>query len=165
MDDFDAAEVANGIHELYEPLAEEDGMTLRVKATSTRLHGNRELISQALANLVENAIKYGKPAPSAQPLSAGAAQVIIDRAKVKYGYHGAAAEALARDIRYNMCRERWDVVQQALQVYNLAKGFTRNERAGALVAHVRTMQSALGRSGIRRKAKTTQSPVPDSQPH
>ena len=25
------------------------------------LHGNRELISQALANLVENAIKYGKP--------------------------------------------------------------------------------------------------------
>jgi signal transduction histidine kinase len=29
------------------------------------------LISQALANLVENAIKYGKPVPSAQPLSAG----------------------------------------------------------------------------------------------
>jgi signal transduction histidine kinase len=74
MDDFDAAEVANGIHELYEPLAEEDGMTLRVKAVSTRLHGNRELISQALANLVENAIKYGKPSPVAQPLSAGAAE-------------------------------------------------------------------------------------------
>jgi signal transduction histidine kinase len=74
MDDFDAAEVANGIHELYEPLAEEDGMRLRVKAVSTQLHGNRELISQALANLVENAIKYGKPNPSAQPLSAGAAE-------------------------------------------------------------------------------------------
>jgi hypothetical protein len=72
----------------------------------------------------------------------------------------AAAEALARDIRYNMCRERWDVVQQALQVYNLAKGFTRNERAGALVAHVRTMQSALGRSGIRRKPKAPSGPVP-----
>jgi len=37
-------------------------MTLRVKTVPTRLHGNRELISQALANLVENAIKYGKPA-------------------------------------------------------------------------------------------------------
>jgi signal transduction histidine kinase len=72
MDDFDAADVANGIHELYEPLAEEDGMTLRVKAISAPLHGNRELISQALANLVENAIKYGKPVPSVQPLSAGA---------------------------------------------------------------------------------------------
>lgn len=75
----------------------------------------------------------------------------------------AAAEALARDIRYNMFRERWDVVQQALQVYNLAKGFTRNKRAGSLVAHVRTMQSALGRTGIRRKAKTPQSPGPIPQ--
>jgi len=49
MDDFDAADVANGIQELYEPLAEDDGMTLRVKTVPARLHGNRELISQALA--------------------------------------------------------------------------------------------------------------------
>jgi signal transduction histidine kinase len=61
MDDFDAADVASGIHELYEPLAEDDGMTLRLKTAPAPLHGNRELISQALANLVENAIKYGKP--------------------------------------------------------------------------------------------------------
>jgi signal transduction histidine kinase len=67
MDDFDAADVASGIHELYEPLAEDDGMTLRLKTAPAPLHGNRELISQALANLVENAIKYGKPAPAAQP--------------------------------------------------------------------------------------------------
>jgi signal transduction histidine kinase len=73
MDDFDAADVAKGIHELYEPLAEEDGMTLRVKAEPAQLHGNRELISQALANLVENAIKYGKPNPVVQPLDADAA--------------------------------------------------------------------------------------------
>src|SRR3954454_7776214 len=72
MDDFDAADVANGIHELYEPLAEDDGMTLRVKAAPAPLHGNRELISQALANLVENAIKYGKPTPALQPLGADA---------------------------------------------------------------------------------------------
>ena len=68
MDDFDAADVARGIHELYEPLAEDDGMTLQVRADTARLHGNRELISQALANLVENAIKYGKPSPVVQPL-------------------------------------------------------------------------------------------------
>lgn len=47
-------------------------MTLRVKTAPARLYGNRELISQALANLVENAIKYGKPIPAAQPLSADA---------------------------------------------------------------------------------------------
>jgi signal transduction histidine kinase len=72
MGDFDAADVANGIHELYEPLAEDDGMTLRVKTVPAPLHGNRELISQALANLVENAIKYGKPVAAAQPLGADA---------------------------------------------------------------------------------------------
>jgi signal transduction histidine kinase len=71
MDDFDAADVAKGIQELYEPLAEDGGLALRVKTAPTPLHGNRELISQALANLVENAIKYGKPVPAAQPLSAG----------------------------------------------------------------------------------------------
>jgi signal transduction histidine kinase len=71
MDDFDAADVARGIHELYEPLAEDDGMTLSVKVESAPIHGNRELISQALANLVENAIKYGKPEAAVQPLSAG----------------------------------------------------------------------------------------------
>ena len=77
MDDFDAADVANGIHELYEPLAEDDGMTLTVKASAAPLHGNRELISQALANLVENAIKYGKPTASAQPLGIKAAREIV----------------------------------------------------------------------------------------
>lgn len=61
MDNFDAADVAQGIHELYEPLAEDSDLTLSVKTSAAPLHGNRELISQALANLVENAIKYGKP--------------------------------------------------------------------------------------------------------
>jgi signal transduction histidine kinase len=72
MDDFDAAEVAHGIQELYEPLAEDSGLSLQVRTTSAPLHGNRELISQALANLVENAIKYGAPVPAPQPLGADA---------------------------------------------------------------------------------------------
>jgi signal transduction histidine kinase len=81
MDDFDAADVASGIHELYEPLAEEDGMTLRLKTASAPLHGNRELISQALANLVENAIKYGKPVQPSPPsavVSLDAKQILIE---------------------------------------------------------------------------------------
>ena len=82
MDDFDAAEVANGIHELYEPLAEDDGMTLRVKTAPAPIHANRELISQALANLVENAINYGKPTSAAQVqgavVSMDAKQILIE---------------------------------------------------------------------------------------
>jgi hypothetical protein len=62
MSEFDAAEIAHDIGELYEPLAEEKGMTLRVEAAAPApLRGNRELISQALANLVDNSIKYAVP--------------------------------------------------------------------------------------------------------
>jgi len=62
MADFDAATVARDIQELYEPLAEDNGLALEVQTEPAIIHGNRELISQAIANLVENAIKYGKPA-------------------------------------------------------------------------------------------------------
>jgi signal transduction histidine kinase len=83
MDDFDAADVASSIHELYEPLAEDDGMGLYLKTAPTPLHANRELIGQALANLVENAIKYGKPtAPAAsqggQVVSLEPRQILIE---------------------------------------------------------------------------------------
>jgi signal transduction histidine kinase len=57
-------------------------MMLHVKTSPAPLHGNRELISQALANLVENAIKYGKPAPAAMPLgadaTAGSREILIE---------------------------------------------------------------------------------------
>lgn len=74
MTDFDGADVARDIHELYEPLAEDKGLVLTVEAEPAPLHGNRELISQALANLVENAIKYGKPLPEGD---SGSANVTI----------------------------------------------------------------------------------------
>jgi hypothetical protein len=62
MTEFDAAEVVRGIGELYEPLAEEKGIALKIDAPpATMLRGNRELVSQALANLVDNAIKYTAP--------------------------------------------------------------------------------------------------------
>ena len=62
MSEFDAAEIAHDIGELYEPLAEEKGIALKVEAdTAAPVKGNRELVSQALANLVDNAIKYTEP--------------------------------------------------------------------------------------------------------
>src|SRR5271155_1669900 len=62
MAEFDAAEIARDVGELYEPLAEEKGLALTVEApVSAPVRGNRELVSQALANLVDNAIKYAGP--------------------------------------------------------------------------------------------------------
>src|SRR5471032_2998347 len=62
MSEFDAAEIAHDVGELYEPLAEQKGIALKVEAdTPAKVKGNRELVSQALANLVDNAIKYTEP--------------------------------------------------------------------------------------------------------
>jgi signal transduction histidine kinase len=61
MVDFDAAETAQSVADLYEPLAEEQGSVLAVDANPPLpIHGNRELIGQALANLLDNAIKHGE---------------------------------------------------------------------------------------------------------
>jgi signal transduction histidine kinase len=62
MSEFDAAEIARDVGELYEPLADEKGIALKVEAPfAAPVRGNRELVSQALANLVDNAIKYAGP--------------------------------------------------------------------------------------------------------
>jgi signal transduction histidine kinase len=60
MIDFDVASVASDVGELYEPVAESRGVTLEGEIDANLIvHGNRELIGQALANLVDNALKYG----------------------------------------------------------------------------------------------------------
>ena len=59
---FDLGEAARSVAELYEPIAEEEGLTLMVEARAPLLvRGNRELIGQTIANLVDNALKYGAP--------------------------------------------------------------------------------------------------------
>ena len=57
--DFDAQDVARDVLELYEPVAEEAHVGLRLHGSGpVTVHAHRELVSQALANLVDNAIKY-----------------------------------------------------------------------------------------------------------
>jgi signal transduction histidine kinase len=53
------APVVEGVAELYAPLAEEKNVRLSVKPGGPApIEGNKSLVSQALANLVDNAIKY-----------------------------------------------------------------------------------------------------------
>jgi signal transduction histidine kinase len=64
MTEFDAAEIAQDVSELYEPLAEDKGLTLRVDTHPAPVKANREMVSQALANLLDNAIKYAGTVPA-----------------------------------------------------------------------------------------------------
>jgi hypothetical protein len=62
MTEFDASEIARDVGELYEPVADEKGIALKIDAPAAApVRGNRELVSQALANLIDNAIKYAGP--------------------------------------------------------------------------------------------------------
>src|SRR6202789_2621826 len=59
---FDVGEAARSVAELYEPIAEEEGVELTIRVDDgLMVRGNRELIGQAIANLVDNALKYGAP--------------------------------------------------------------------------------------------------------
>jgi signal transduction histidine kinase len=56
---FDLAALTQDLCEMYHPLAEENGVSITVDdPRAVRFLGNRELIGQAVSNLVDNALKY-----------------------------------------------------------------------------------------------------------
>ncbi|WP_175493736.1 HAMP domain-containing sensor histidine kinase [Microvirga guangxiensis] len=86
--DFDASEAVRDVAELYEALAEEAGGSLEVSVEEgLPIHGSRELLGQAMANLLDNALKYGashdgraqKISVSAQRIGSEARIVVADR--------------------------------------------------------------------------------------
>ncbi len=64
--DMPVAPILRDVAEMYEPVAEDAGVTLALGALDEgSLHVNRELLGQTISNLVDNAIKYaGGEAPT-----------------------------------------------------------------------------------------------------
>jgi signal transduction histidine kinase len=58
---FDAGQLVAELAEMYEPVADEAGaeLVLRRARGDLKVNGHRQLLAQALSNLIENAIKYG----------------------------------------------------------------------------------------------------------
>ena len=82
MEEVDVGGITDEIVELYEPLAEELGASLEVETQKGLVaHGNRELLGQALGNLVDNALKYGVGGEFEERLGDGAARWRGDRAR------------------------------------------------------------------------------------
>ena len=74
---LDLGAMVEDLAELYAPAAEDAGLTLtwqRETADTVDIRANRQLIGQAIANLIENAIKYAAPTV---PPDAGAAGVTV----------------------------------------------------------------------------------------
>lgn len=105
MEAVDLAEIVEGVAELYEPVAEEAGLALTVSSSpGLAAFGNRELLGQALANLVDNAIKYGAGSVSIATERAG------DRIRIAVSDRGAGippedrARATERFVRLEASR-------------------------------------------------------------
>ncbi|MDB5621663.1 MAG: hypothetical protein JWR39_226, partial [Devosia sp.] len=63
----DVSAVVADLAELYGPVAEDEGIVVETAiAPGVHLQANRELIGQAMVNLLENAVKYAKPEPGGQ---------------------------------------------------------------------------------------------------
>ena len=76
MEPVDLAAIAEEMVELYEPAAQDAGFSLSIKTMpAPPIRGSRTLISQAIANLFDNALKYAE----------GGALIEISVAKLKNG--------------------------------------------------------------------------------
>ncbi len=61
METCDLAAVASDAVELYEPVAESEGIALTARTNGhAPVNANRQLLAQAAANLIDNAIKYAR---------------------------------------------------------------------------------------------------------
>jgi signal transduction histidine kinase len=74
MTEIDADAIVQDVAELYEPVAEETGAELAVHTAPQpiMIKASRELLGQALANLVDNAIKYATAADTNAKISISA---------------------------------------------------------------------------------------------
>ncbi len=77
---FDVGQLVSDVAELYEPVAEERGLGLELDVPQgVEIKGNRQLVGQAVANLIDNAIKYSAKAMK-DGVHASEAQITIDLA-------------------------------------------------------------------------------------
>ena len=157
--DFEAAiqEALTRIQSVYQLVPEfqlipAEGITTQRAARS---------ISDEFLEASVTAIEADAPLKNATALDSSEARLVIQR-NLRFEALATAAEALARNVRFNMFRERWGVAQDALHVYDVAKSFSRRPRGVALVPHVRAMRKALGRRNTPKRSK--QEPVPAPAP-
>jgi signal transduction histidine kinase len=119
MEPLDPASVIADVAELYEPVAEEAGLHLDVSTEKgLTLTANRELIGQAIANLVDNAIKYSDVDSKTGPAGAARGDIAISLARVGDSIEIAVADrgpgvapqdrerALQRFVRLEKSRSR-----------------------------------------------------------
>lgn len=79
LEPVDLAEIARDVAELYEPVADEAGLGFQLAAADKVLvRGDRHLLSQAIANLLDNALKYTPAGAVALRVTTGAGKARVE---------------------------------------------------------------------------------------
>jgi len=95
--EVDLSAVVADMAELYGPVAEDRGIVLDTAVTSgIRIKANRELIGQAVVNLVENALKYYEPVEGKQGRITVGIRTAADRVLIEVGDNGPGIPAEER---------------------------------------------------------------------
>ena len=114
--EVDLSAMIADLADMYEPLAEDAGVVLHVQTGLSRVtaHAHRQLLGRALANLIDNALRYGSAGKridlAVEATDAGARLVVADHGPGIPA--GSRREALRRFGRLDMARGRG---QQRLQ--------------------------------------------------
>jgi signal transduction histidine kinase len=89
------SEIARSAAELYDPVAEERGFVLLVKTEpGVTIRGDRHLLSQALANLLDNALKYAGGGEIELRVFSSDGRAVLDVADHGPGVPGADRESV-----------------------------------------------------------------------
>ena len=87
--DADLAEIVADVVDLYQPVADEAGLSIALDVNGpVRASVNRQLFGQAVANLVDNAIKYSRTGGTYGPITVAVHSTGSGAAEIVVGDHG-----------------------------------------------------------------------------
>lgn len=180
MDKLDVSAMIADVVELYEPVAEDAGGRIEIHvAPNLHAHGNRELLGQAMANLIDNAIKHGlRNGPEDATPNSGKSISITALSQgggieISVADHGTGIPAVEREriferfVRLEDARSTpgsglgLSLVQAIVRLHNGTIHVEDNDPGARVIIRVPAIESASASQGLQPDSKLPAHGVPE----